>query len=94
MFVVRVAAIVSGRFARVQIPAASEQGAGAAGQRHLACYDRPPVGAAEDFAKRFIDWGLDRWHSASGLAAVIAGVVIVGLAFFAGVNLAKLTPVE
>lgn len=45
----------------------------------------------EDNAKRILEWGLDRWHSASGLAAVLAGTAGASIVILTGVSVANLS---
>lgn len=48
----------------------------------------------EDFGKRLLEVGFDRWHSRTGLAIVAAGIIVSGVAIFAGINIANITTVE
>lgn len=41
----------------------------------------------DDLAKRAIDFGFDRWHSRTGLAAVLAGIIVLGVFVFAGIDI-------
>lgn len=45
----------------------------------------------EDIAKRFVEWGTDRWHSASGLVAVLIGTAGLSVVILTGLNVSQLS---
>ena len=52
------------------------------------------MAAFEEYGKRLLDFGIDRWHSSTGLAIMLAGIVVVGVATFAGIDITAVSSVE